>query len=196
MGTIAVVGVLALAGCTHDGAKSDSSSATTAVAASTPTPTLPAPVPSPARPDLWSNNDYAGASAAGVWFAGDLYTYVMETNDATDWTALSDPACVFCQNVAKDAQTAIDEGTVLRMGRYQIVATRVEELNPLSYSVLVDVVQHESQVLDLAGNVVDTQQAADGQMLLVLDRVGTDWHLAAGEWFDKDVDVPSSIHTS
>ncbi|MBU4335786.1 MAG: hypothetical protein KJ548_04360, partial [Actinobacteria bacterium] len=106
---IAAVSTAAAAGCTG------TSTATPTVPV-TATPTLPAPMASPARPDEWRGTGEIGAQAAAVWFVRDLYSYVVETNDLTDWQALSEPDCEFCQSVVDDVGKGVQTGTVLRQG--------------------------------------------------------------------------------
>lgn len=152
-------------------------------------------MPSPAAPTLWSDTGSRGASAAAVWFVRDLYAYVMETNDLTTWNALSHPECVFCQKTAEVVGTNQADGTVVRMGQAVVDVTRVEELNPLSYSVLVDIAEEDSTEVDGQGNQVGTITGETGQMLVVVHRVGPDWQLREGQWFDEDAEVPSAVST-
>lgn len=179
----------AVAGCTG------STTATPTVAVTT-TPTLPAPMPSPARPDQWADTGETGAQAAAVWFVRDLYSYVVETNDVTDWQALSEPDCEFCRSVVDDVAKGVQTGTVLRQGVTTVTVTRYEALNPLAYSVLVDFDQPPSAVMTSDGVQVGTTEASHGQVLLVIDRVGPDWHLRAGQWFESGAAVPTAGATS
>lgn len=175
----------AVAGCTG------STTATPTVAVTT-TPTLPAPMPSPARPDQWADTGETGAQAAAVWFVRDLYSYVVETNDVTDWQALSEPDCEFCRSTIENATAATNEATVQRPSGVTASVTRVETLNPLAYSVLLDYRDGATSVYTSAGEQVATLDPAVGQLLIVVYRVGHDWHLREGQWFDRGVAVPTA----
>lgn len=182
---IAAVSTAAAAGCTG------TSTATPTVPV-TATPTLPAPMASPARPDEWRGTGEIGAQAAAVWFVRDLYSYVVETNDLTDWQALSEPDCEFCTNTAENAAAASAAGTVQRVSGVTSSVTRVEELNPLAYSVLLDYADLTTLVYTDAGELVDTLEPAEGQLLVVVYRVGADWHLREGQWFERGATVPTA----
>jgi hypothetical protein len=127
-----------------------------------------------------------------VWFVRDLETYVLETNDAAEWSALSHPDCVFCANTVDDVKIGISTGTVLRGRAATVTATRTQELNPLAYAVLVDYDLPAPKVYRVNGTLIDTMDAAHGQILLVLHREGSDWQLREGQWFEAGVPVPTA----
>ncbi|MBU4213926.1 MAG: hypothetical protein KJ792_04640 [Actinobacteria bacterium] len=173
------------AGCTGHSAASPTAPVTA-------TPTLPAPMASPGRPDQWPETGELGAQAAAVWFVRDLYSYVVETNDLTDWQALSEPGCEFCQSAADNAAAASTAGTVQRLAGVTASVTRVETLNPLAYSVLLDYADGTTLVYTATGELVTTLDPADGQLLVVVYRVGHDWHLREGQWFGRGAVVPTA----
>ncbi|WP_159809640.1 DUF6318 family protein [Cellulomonas citrea] len=181
-------GVVVLAGCSPHGSVAPSVAAT----AASSTPTLPAPVASPTLPEHWADTGERGAQAAAVWFVRDLYTYVVETNDSTQWQALSLPDCVFCANTTKSVQDGLTAGTVQRLTGVQVTVTRVEELNPLAYAVLVDYRDGPTGIYRLDGSLVKTLDGAPGQLNVVVHLVGPNWCLRAGEWFDAGVPVPTA----
>jgi hypothetical protein len=182
---IALVAGVALAGCTAGPAPSPTPSESA-------TSTLPAPMASPTKPALWSDSGEQGAGDAGVWFLTQLYPYVRETNDTTEWQALSTTECEFCQSMVEDVTADIAAGQVVREGRITAVVTRVEELNPLAYSVLVDVDQPPAELLRLDGTAVAELEASHGQVLLVLRREGPNWLLREGQFFAAGVSVPTT----
>jgi hypothetical protein len=179
---VVVVGLVAVGGCGPGPVAAPSVSAS---------PTLPAPMASPAKPAAWSDTGEGGAAAAAVWFVRDLETYVLETNDAAEWSALSHPDCVFCNQTLEVVRTKQAQGLVLRHGIGSVKAVRADELNPLSYSVVLEIDQPEARVYQLDGAQQGTVAAERGSMLLVLIREGPDWQLRAGEWFDDGVPVPT-----
>lgn len=184
---VALAALAALAACSPHG-----SVAPTVAATASPTPTLPAPVAAPALPEHWADTGERGAQAAAVWFVRDLYTYVVETNDSTQWQALSLPDCVFCANTTKSVQDGLTAGTVQRLTGVQVTVTRVEELNPLAYAVLVDYRDGPTGIYRLDGSLVKTLDGAPGQLNVVVHLVGPNWCLRAGEWFDAGVPVPTA----
>lgn len=186
------VAVVVLVGCSPHGSVAPSVAATV----TSPTPTLPAPVASPTLPEHWTDTGERGAQAAAAWFVRDLYTYVVETNDSTRWQALSQPDCVFCTNTTQAAQKGLADGTVERLTSVRVTVTRVEELNPLAYAVLMDYSDGGSTVQKLDGEVVDTTEPGRGQLYLVVHLVGPDWQLREGQWFEAGEVVPSAGATS
>lgn len=185
LGGAVLVGAVALAGCTA--APGPVASASVVVA-----PTLSAPMASPTRPALWADSGEQGAGAAGVWFLTQLYPYVRETNDTTQWQALSTSECEFCQSTLEDVAADAEAGQVVREGRITATVTRVEELNPLAYSVLVEVDQPAGELLRLDGTKLADLDASHGQVLLVLRREGPDWLLRAAQFFESGVSVPTA----
>lgn len=183
---VAAGAVVGLAGCSPNPA------VTPTAPASSSSVGLPAPMASPAKPAQWADNGEAGANAAALWFARDAYAYVRETNDATDWQALSTPDCEFCAGVASDAATQATLGQVSREGHWDVTVTRTQELNPLAFAVLVDFDKPSTEVLRADGSSVATTEGAHGQMLLVLHREGPNWLLRGGQWFEKGAVVPTA----
>ncbi len=151
----------------------------------------------PDRPELWEGTGELGAKAAAVWFLRDLYRYVLETNDTAEWERLSTDDCEFCANVARHAERALGTGEVSRLdGSSGARVKRVEELNPLVYSVLVDVDAFAIRKYSLDGEWLGDGDSADGQLLIVLHREGRDWIMRAAQYFAPGVDVPSALETS
>lgn len=183
---VAAGAVVGLAGC------SPKPAATPTAPASSSSVGLPAPMASPAKPAQWADNGEAGANAAALWFARDAYAYVRETNDATDWQALSTPDCEFCASVTRDATAQAALNQVSRESGFKVTVTRTQELNPLSFAVLVHFDKPETAVLRLDGSVVTTVEGVHGQILLVLHREGPNWLLREGQWFDEGVAVPTA----
>ncbi|MCG2799037.1 MAG: DUF6318 family protein [Cellulomonas sp.] len=187
-GMVALVGV---AGCSPGGA-----APTAASVSVSSSPALPEPVASPGLPEHWADTGERGASVAAVWFVRDLYRYVVETNDWAQWQALSEPGCEFCTNTTQAAQQGLADGTVERLTSVQVAVTRVEELNPLSYAVLMDYADGVTVVHRLDGTAVESFEPSRGQLLVVMHLVGTDWQLREGQWFDEGVAVPTAGATS
>ena len=182
-----------LAGCA-DASPAEPDARVSRVPTAEPTPTPGPPVEEPAKPAAWSDNGADGAAAAAVWFLSDEYRFVLETNDTTEWQRLSHPECQFCADTVADAQAMVDTGWVSRQDEpNRVVVTRVEELNPLAYSVLVELRESVVRDFNSNGQPVRASGGDEGQVLVNLHREGPDWQLRAGQWFAEDVAVPSAL---
>lgn len=194
VGLSLLLGSFALAGCAAGGSADPGPTVGTYTPPPSPTPTMGPAVAEPEKPEAWADSGPDGAAAAAVWFLSDEYRYVLETNDTTEWQRLSHPECVFCASVTATTAQAAERGVTSREGAGTVVrVTRVEELNPLAYSVLVRVDATGIRDFDSAGNLVDESDASSGQMLLTFLRTGHDWQFRAGEWFELDAEVPSAF---
>ncbi|NCT91014.1 hypothetical protein GXB85_08650 [Cellulomonas sp. APG4] len=107
---LALVGALALAGCTTTAGPTtlESSPPSPVAATPTPTPTTGAPA-APERPSAMDEADVAGAEALARYFL-ELYPYVYATGDLAEWKALSHPECVFCTEVVSSVETQVAAG--------------------------------------------------------------------------------------
>jgi hypothetical protein len=151
-------------------------------------------VAEPEKPAAWADSGPDGAAAAAVWFLSEEYRYVLETNDTAEWERLSHPECVYCASVVTTTAQAADGGVTSREKAPAVVrVTRVEELNPLAYSVLVRVDAAGIRDFDSAGQLVHESDASSGQMLLTFLRTGRDWQFRAGAWLELDAEVPSAL---
>jgi len=159
-----------------------------------PTASMGPAVGLPGKPELWEGTGELGAKAAAVWFLRDLYRYVLETNDTAEWERLSTDDCEFCANKVDQAAEVEDSGYAFRQdGAARVAVERVEELNPLSYAVLVRIDQLPVQTFSRDG-VWQSEYVPDAaQFRLILHREGPDWLMYSGAEFDADADVPSLL---
>ena len=143
------------------------------------------------KPELWEGTGELGAKAAAVWFLRDLYRYVLETNDTTEWERLSTDDCEFCAGkVELASQYEVDGREFRQDGNAQVAVTRVEVLNPLSYAVLVEFDQPTISEFARDGQWLEDFPAESTQILVILHREGADWLIRAGEPFDAEEQVP------
>jgi len=159
-----------------------------------PTASMGPAVGLPDKPELWEGTGELGAKAAAVWFLRDLYRYVLETNDTTEWERLSTDDCVYCAGKTEEARKAVADGYVYRQdGDVRASVTHVEEINPLMYGVIVEVASPTVQVYGSDGVWNSEYSTEPAQMLLILHREGPDWRLGEGQWFDLNEDVLALI---
>ncbi|MDO8105750.1 DUF6318 family protein [Isoptericola sp. b441] len=148
----------------------------------------------PDKPELWAGTGEKGAQAAAVWFLRDLYRYVLETNDTTEWERLSTDDCEFCSGEVAEARQAVTDGFIYRQdGNVHASVSRVQELNPLAYGVILDVSMPTVHVYASDGEWDSDYTAEPAQMLLILHREGPDWVMRAGQRFGADEDVAALI---
>ncbi len=184
-----VASVVVLAGCAPDGPVQVITAPPSLTAS--PTPSMGPAAGLPDKPELWDGTGELGAKAAAVWFLRDLYRYVLETNDTAEWERLSTEDCVYCGATVSIARDNADNGYVGRQeAQTRVSVTRVEELNPLTYGVLIEVAQPEVQVYERDSTWVLAYPPNAGQLLLILNREGSDWLLREGEVFGSEESVP------
>lgn len=164
---LALAGAAALTACTpasHPAATAPSSAPS---ATASPTPSLPAPAPSPTQPPEMTRDDETGAVAAARYML-DLYAYAEGTHDLAQWKAISHDECVFCRGVADDVAQRQSDGQVTRSGALLITSQEVRELNPLAYSIVMDVTSGPDAIWTTAGRLVDPGRASAGRLTIVV----------------------------
>ena len=150
---------LALAGCTGEGAATPTTTPTVSPSTSptpTPSPTPETPQP-PMRPEAMATNDEAGAVAAAQYFITDLYDYMFASGDVTEWSALSDDGCNFCNSILglvdemnAAGETEKSDPTAIESVEYSTL------IDDNRYGVTLVAQQGDSARIDSAGNVVET----------------------------------------
>ena len=111
---VAVVGMV-LSGCTSEPGPEPSAPETTSAptveptATPTPTETASPETVKPERPEAMDEVSVEGAEAVARYFL-ELYPYVYATGDLSDWDAMSDPECQFCESVRQNAGELHDGG--------------------------------------------------------------------------------------
>ncbi len=185
-GVLVVAVVAVVAGCTPGGPGPTSSASVSEVVTSSPTPTpsMGSAVGLPDKPELWEGTGELGAKAAAVWFVRDLYRYVLETNDTTEWERLSTEDCEFCAGKVEMARevlwstAASSDRTVMFGLRDSRRGTQSPFIRGLGRTRSAD-----DQRVRSGGQWAEDFPPESAQMLVILHREGPDWRLRAGEPF-------------
>ena len=144
---------LALAGCSMTARPTPTASAgPTGAPSATPSPSVRPTRPAPTRPAAMATMDGNGAAAAAVYFI-ELYGYVLQTGDLTEWNAMSFPDCQFCQSTAKYVQSVYSAGGSFTGGDITAEVVTVHELDGFigGYPVDLRTTQAATSRLDAAG---------------------------------------------
>ncbi|MHB1490556.1 MAG: DUF6318 family protein [Cellulomonas sp.] len=153
MGAVALGVGLALAGCTTTPQPTPTASASaTRVPSATPSPSAHPTRPAPTRPVAMATMDGNGAAAAAVYFI-ELYGYVLQTGDLTEWNAMSFPDCQFCESTAQYVQSVYSAGGSFVGGDITAEVVTVHELDGFigGYPVDLRTTQAATKRLDAAG---------------------------------------------
>ncbi len=153
-------------------------------ATASPTPSMPAPAPSPTPPPEMTRDDETGAAAAARYMV-DLYAYAEGTHDLVPWKAISHDECVFCQGVADDVTRRQSEGLVTRSGSLLITSQKVRQLNPLAYSIVLDLTSGPDAIWTTTGRLVDPGHVSAGRLTVVVV-----YHV--DRWIIREVQVDPS----
>lgn len=107
-----------------------------------------------------ATNDEAGAVALAEYFITDLYQYTFATGDATEWSAISDDGCNFCNSIlakveemAAAEEHASSEPTVVESSEV------VELIEGTRYGVTLVIQQGASRRLNAAGETTGTSDS-------------------------------------
>ena len=160
-------------------------SATPAPTASVPSPTWPPQVALPTPPPEMARDDETGAIAAATYFLTELYPYTVTSQDTTGWLAMSHDLCVYCASVADSVNSEASRGERTKPGAIKVTRQTVEEANPLSFGVKLDILTgadtHWSRG-DQAGDSLPPHRVSLGIVIV--------WQV--DRWIVRGVDVFSS----
>jgi len=178
----------ALAGCGDDSAVEVTATPVPTVSSATPepspTPTAPATaVPLPVMPPEMANNDAAGAEAAVRYFVA-LADYALATGDVSQWAAVTDDDCVFCQSIEESAQEISSQGWARSGGGLDIESVDAIESTEIEglYFVDVSVAEAAHDYVSPKGDVVESVGASSGMVSFGVQHEDGTWLLiVAGE---------------
>lgn len=161
-----------LAGCAPDPTPAPTPEAPSPSA--TPTSLLPAPAPSPTQPAEMSRDDETGAIAAAHHFL-NLYVYTEETQDTGPWEAMSHSGCVFCKSVIDDVAARRTSHQVTYPAALLVTGTTVEPINPLAYTVKLEVTTGPDALWSSSGSLLDPGTTEHGRMTLIVVNQRNAW---------------------
>ena len=137
--------------------------------------------PKPERPAGMDEFTVEGAVATGEYVLA-LYPYVYATGDLSDWQAMSDPECGFCNNVITKVTKLHDAGGWVDPWPQEAIATHygVADEDPNVWVVTFHL-SHEAGVRHDGSGVTSTVKAEDLTFLLQLRWTGHTWTVEEGE---------------
>ena len=100
--------------------------------------------------------DGNGAAAAAVYFI-ELYGYVLQTGDLTEWNAMSFPQCQFCSSVHRSITSVYEAGGHIEGGSLSAEVIAVHELDGFigGYPIDLRVTQQSSSAYSADGTVTE-----------------------------------------
>ena len=137
--------------------------------------------PKPERPAGMDEFTVEGAVATGEYVLA-LYPYVYATGDLSDWQAMSDPECGFCNNVITKVTKLHDAGGWVDPSPHEVVAETygVSEEDPNVWAVSFHYSLSESLDHDGSGGT-SSVKAEDVTFVLQMRWTGQTWIVEAGE---------------
>ena len=118
----------------------------------------------------------AGAAAAARYFI-ELYGYVLQTGDLTEWDAMSFPTCDYCTTFRAHIIEAYGSGGSIEGGDISAEVVAVHDLDELigGYPVDVRVSQAQTVRRDAGGVTIETLAAKTTMMQFETVFRGTSW---------------------
>lgn len=101
----------------------------------------------------------SGAAAAAVYFI-ELYGYVLQTGDLTEWDAMSFPTCDYCATFRSHVMNSREAGESIEGGDIAVEVIAIHDLDELVGGYPVDLRVTQSQAV---------RRSADGSPIESLD---------------------------
>jgi hypothetical protein len=122
----------------------------------TPTPTG-APVSPPVPPPELAQPNTTGAEAAATYFL-ELYPYLLETGDFTQWEQLSSSECEFCRSTREYVSGTLSSGGFFEGGQLDATVVMVHPIDEVvgAYPIDVDISQGATIEYSADGEVAAT----------------------------------------
>ncbi len=102
----------------------------------------------------------SGAAAAATYFI-ELYGYVLQTGDLTEWDAMSFPACDYCTDTRDYVASAYAAGETFEGSEISAKVLQIHDLNELvgGYPVDLRVTQGPTTRRDASGTTIESGEA-------------------------------------
>ena len=176
---VAVLSMLALAGCTGETEEPPTTPSATSAAPSpsetaTATPTPDAATP-PERPDM-SVVDAATAEAVAKYFL-ELYPYVYATGDLTEWQALSHPECIFCASVISNVEEMVAAGEHWEGGLATLAPPRTTAVSSDFFSVTIEAEEAPARRVGADGATAEESTGGRSLMTVIVINEGGTWRV-------------------
>lgn len=169
-----LIGAVLISGCQGEAVGTQPSTTAarpTAPSSPSPTPTTPEPTPAssdgpaanipiPEKPELADENTKEGLEAfTRYWF--DLFSYGYATNDWEEFTRVTDPGCMTCENIVGRVQGHFDSAGWIDGGEAELVSfsTQFEENTAGSINSFAEVAQAEITYYAKDGEVSGVSEA-------------------------------------
>ncbi len=130
--------------------------------------------------------DGNGAAAAAVYFI-ELYGYVLQTGDLTEWNAMSFPQCQFCSSTAQYVRSVYAAGGSFIGGDITAEVVTVHELDGFigGYPVDLQITQAATEERDAAGGRTSAMDQKSNLMQLATVYFKGSWTIAAASVFES-----------
>lgn len=148
------------------------SSAESPAAVATTTPSTPEPspassagpasnIPVPVKPALADENSEEGLEAFTEYWL-ELFSYGYETNDWTEFEAVTDPGCRTCENLSQEVQSHYEGGGWILGGDIEIISNTTDFVTNTSGSInsFIDIKQGRIEYYDSNGSKLKETEAS------------------------------------
>jgi hypothetical protein len=132
----------------------------------------------------------AVAEAVAVYFL-NLYPYALATNDLTEWKALSQPECVFCNSVIDNVEKQVAAGHRSDGGLVSVESVSGVEVSEGFYNVRVAATQTPSNEYAPDGSRVDESLGSQAELKLVIPRIDSHWMVRRVQVDEVPAPLPS-----
>ncbi|MDO4242733.1 MAG: DUF6318 family protein [Actinomyces sp.] len=139
----------------------------------------------PEHPDGWGEEGMNGAIAAATYFMS-LYPYVYATGDLTDWEAMSDDACIFCNSVIADVRALHADGGWADMWTQEITSVAYAPPDPDKEYHRVDISASSAAATAYDGTGQVTTESDPNESQTIILAVG----MVDGEWIIREGETP------
>jgi hypothetical protein len=132
-----------------------------------------------------SRDDEVGAVAAAEYFLTELYPYTVTSQDAAEWSTMSDADCVFCASTLGRVEDLRNVQAFTLLAPIRVASRSLEVVGPAAFGVFLDIETGPDQTFSGTGELLRTDAAASGRAQIALSRQNERW-VVLGVELDKD----------